>query len=91
MPLTSAHHLHAGEHEPWVKYLSESLRDVLDDELVAGNHIAYVAGIGPNQLNNPNSAELLANGKVIGAIKKQFGDRADAQLAKKIAEELLAQ
>lgn len=29
-------------------------------------------------------------GKVIGAIKKQFGDRADAQLAKKIAEELLA-
>src|SRR5512146_2875547 len=29
-------------------------------------------------------------GKVIGAIKKQFGDRADAQLAKKIAEELLS-
>jgi len=29
-------------------------------------------------------------GRVIGAIKKQFGDRADAQLAKKIAEELLA-
>ena len=29
-------------------------------------------------------------GKVIGAIKKQFGDRADAQLAKKIAEEELA-
>jgi uncharacterized protein len=29
-------------------------------------------------------------GKVIGAIKKQFGDRADAQLTKKIAEELLA-
>ena len=28
-------------------------------------------------------------GRVIGAIKKQFGDRADAQLAKKIAEELL--
>jgi uncharacterized protein YqeY len=28
-------------------------------------------------------------GKIIGAIKKQFGDRADAQLAKKIAEELL--
>ena len=28
-------------------------------------------------------------GKVIGAIKKQFGDRADAQLTKKIAEELL--
>jgi uncharacterized protein YqeY len=29
-------------------------------------------------------------GRIIGAIKKQFGDRADAQLAKKIAEELLA-
>ena len=29
-------------------------------------------------------------GRVIGAIKKQFGDRADAQLAKKIAEELLS-
>ena len=28
-------------------------------------------------------------GRVIGAIKKQFGDRADAQLAKQIAEELL--
>ena len=28
-------------------------------------------------------------GKIIGAIKKQFGDRADAQLTKKIAEELL--
>jgi uncharacterized protein len=30
-------------------------------------------------------------GRVIGAIKKQYGDRADAQLTKKIAEELLAQ
>jgi uncharacterized protein YqeY len=29
-------------------------------------------------------------GKVIGAIKKEFGDRADAQMTKKIAEELLA-
>ena len=29
-------------------------------------------------------------GRVIGTIKKQFGDRADAQLTKKIAEELLA-
>jgi uncharacterized protein YqeY len=29
-------------------------------------------------------------GRVIGTIKKEFGDRADAQLAKKIAEELLA-
>jgi uncharacterized protein len=29
-------------------------------------------------------------GKVIGAIKKQFGDRADAQLTRKLAEEELA-
>src|SRR5256885_2167066 len=28
-------------------------------------------------------------GRVIGAIKKQFGDRADAQFTKKLAEELL--
>jgi uncharacterized protein YqeY len=30
-------------------------------------------------------------GKVIGTIKKQFGDRADAQMTKKLAEELLSQ
>ncbi len=29
-------------------------------------------------------------GKIIGTIKKEFGDRADAQLAKKIAEELFS-
>ncbi len=29
-------------------------------------------------------------GRVVGAIKKQFGDRADAGLAKKLADELLA-
>lgn len=29
-------------------------------------------------------------GRVIGAVKKQLGDRADAQLTKKIAEELLS-
>ena len=29
-------------------------------------------------------------GRVIGTIKKQFGDRADAQLTKKLADELLA-
>ena len=29
-------------------------------------------------------------GKIIGAIKKQYGDRADAQLTKKLAEELLS-
>ncbi|MDX2090159.1 MAG: GatB/YqeY domain-containing protein [Kofleriaceae bacterium] len=29
-------------------------------------------------------------GKIIGVIKKQFGDRADAQLVKKLADELLS-
>ncbi len=29
-------------------------------------------------------------GRIIGVVKKQFGDRADAQLVKKIAEELLS-
>ncbi len=29
-------------------------------------------------------------GRVIGTLKKQFGDRVDAQLAKKLAEELLS-
>ena len=29
-------------------------------------------------------------GKIIGAIKKEFGDRADAQLTKKLADELLS-
>lgn len=29
-------------------------------------------------------------GRVIGAIKKQYGDRADAQIVKRLAEELLA-
>jgi hypothetical protein len=29
-------------------------------------------------------------GRIVGAIKKEFGDRADAQLAKRIAEEELA-
>ncbi len=29
-------------------------------------------------------------GKIIGVIKKQYGDRADAQLTKKLAEELLS-
>lgn len=30
------------------------------------------------------------SGRVVGAVKKQFGDRADAGLAKKIADELLS-
>ena len=29
-------------------------------------------------------------GRIIGTIKKQFGDRADAQLVKKLADELLS-
>ena len=33
--------------------------------------------------------DLKMAGRVIGAIKKQFGDRADAQLVKKLAEEAL--
>src|ERR1041384_2468409 len=37
----------------------------------------------------PNKDPKMA-GRVIGAIKKQFGDRADAQLTKKLAEEELA-
>ena len=37
----------------------------------------------------PNKDPKMA-GKIIGAIKKQFGDRADAQLTKRLAEELLA-
>ena len=37
----------------------------------------------------PNKDPKMA-GKVIGAIKKKYGDRADAQLIKKIAEELLS-
>lgn len=37
----------------------------------------------------PNRDPKMA-GKVIGTIKKQFGDRADAQLVKKLAEEALS-
>ncbi|HEX2686338.1 MAG TPA: GatB/YqeY domain-containing protein [Kofleriaceae bacterium] len=37
----------------------------------------------------PNRDPKMA-GRVIGAIKKQYGDRADAQLTKKLAEEELA-
>jgi uncharacterized protein len=37
----------------------------------------------------PNKDPKMA-GRVIGAIKKQYGDRADAQLAKKLADEELA-
>lgn len=46
---------------------------------------AVLAAIAALPSKDPKMA-----GRVIGAIKKQFGDRADAQLAKKIAEEELA-
>lgn len=64
--------------------------------------IAWCAKLLPQQLSEaelrdavgkavaelPNKDPKMA-GRVIGAIKKQFGDRADAQLVKKLAEELL--
>ena len=46
---------------------------------------AVAKAVGDLPAKDPKMA-----GKIIGAIKKQFGDRADAQLAKKIAEELLS-
>src|SRR5262245_20950893 len=46
---------------------------------------AVVKAVGELPHKDPKMA-----GRVIGAIKKQFGDRADAQLTKKIVEELLA-
>ena len=36
------------------------------------------------------SRDVKMAGRVVGAVKKQYGDRADAQLAKKLAEEELA-
>ena len=65
--------------------------------------LAWCAKFLPKQLSEGELRDAVARavaelpqkdpkmaGKVIGAIKKQFGDRADAQLAKKLAEELLA-
>jgi uncharacterized protein YqeY len=46
---------------------------------------AVAAAIAALPTKDPKQA-----GRVIGAIKKQFGERADAQLVKKIADELLA-
>ena len=42
-----------------------------------------------SELHLPKGDVKMA-GRVIGAIKKQFGDRADAQLTKKLAEEELS-
>ncbi len=64
--------------------------------------IAWCQQLLPAQLGEAELREAVAKavaelpqkdpkmaGRVIGAIKKQFGDRADAQLTKKLAEELL--
>jgi len=64
--------------------------------------VAWCAKLLPQQMSEAELREAVAKavaelpskdpkmaGRVIGAIKKQFGDRADAQLAKKIADELL--
>ena len=65
--------------------------------------IAWCSKFLPKQLSEQELRDAVAKavaelpqkdpkmaGRVIGAIKKQFGDRADAQLTKKLAEELLA-
>ena len=65
--------------------------------------IAWCAKWLPQQMGEAELREAIAKvvgelpqkdpkmaGRVIGAIKKQFGDRADAQMTKKIAEELLS-
>jgi uncharacterized protein len=54
---------------------------VPEDELRA----AVAAAVAALPQKDPKMA-----GRIIGAIKKQFGDRADAQLTKKLAEELLS-
>ena len=65
--------------------------------------IAWCATFLPKQLSEAELREAVAKvvaglpakdpkmaGKVIGMIKKELGDRADAQLTKKIADELLS-
>jgi uncharacterized protein YqeY len=65
--------------------------------------IAWCSKFLPTQLSEAELRDAVAKavaelpakdpkmaGRVIGAVKKQFGDRVDAQLAKKIADELLA-
>lgn len=65
--------------------------------------VAWCAQFLPKQLDEGELRDAVAKavaelpakdpkmaGKIIGAIKKQFGDRADAQLVKKLADELLS-
>lgn len=52
-----------------------------EDELRA----AVAAAVAALPAKDPKMA-----GRIIGAVKKQFGDRADAQLVKKLADEALA-
>jgi len=65
--------------------------------------IKWCAGLLPQQLSEAELRDAVATavaqlpqkdpkmaGRIVGAIKKQFGDRADAGLVKKIAEELLS-
>ena len=65
--------------------------------------IAWCSKFLPTQLTEAELREAVAKavaelpqkdpkqaGRVVGAIKKQFGERADAQLAKRLADELLA-
>jgi len=65
--------------------------------------IAWCATFLPKQVSETELREAVAKavselpskdpkmaGKIIGTIKKQYGDRADAQLVKKLADELLS-
>jgi hypothetical protein len=54
--------------------------ELSEDEL----RTAVAAAVAALPAKDPKMA-----GKIIGTIKKQFGDRADAQVVKKLAEELL--
>jgi uncharacterized protein YqeY len=64
--------------------------------------VAWCAKLLPQQLSEAELREAVARvvaelpqkdpkmaGRVIGAVKKQYGDRADAQLVKQLADELL--
>ena len=65
-----------------VAWCSKFLPQAVGEDELRAAVVQAVAGL-PSK--DPKQA-----GRVIGAIKKQFGDRADAQLTKKLAEEELA-